>query len=77
MDENRQITFMQTRISRMASLRWGLSMRQVMQLFSENGVLEYIEECFDYFHLEGDEAVFEDVEEYLRKRGVDRSAAFA
>ena len=77
MDEARQITFMQARITQMASRRWGVSLRQVVDIFREHGVLEYIEDCFDYFHLEGDDAVFHDVTEYLRKRGVDLNAAFA
>ena len=77
MDKTRQITFMQARISRMAACRWGVPLRQVMKVFSANGVLEYIEDCFDYFHLEGDEAVFADVEAYLRNRGVSIDAAFA
>jgi len=77
MSEERQITFIQARISQMATRRWGVSLRQVMNLFCAQGVLEYIEDCFDYFHLEGDDAVFHDVTEYLRKRGVDLNAAFA
>lgn len=77
MSEERQITFMQARISQMASQRWGASLRQVMTLFCEHGVLEYIEDCFDYFHMEGDEAVLSDVADYLRKRGADPDAAFA
>ena len=32
-------------------------------------VLKYIRECFGIFHVEGDEAVFEDVKEYLKIKG--------
>ena len=74
MNEQRQITYMQVRISRIASRRWNMPLRQVMELFSANGILEYIRDCFDYFHLEGDDAVFEDMVRYLQARGVDVSA---
>lgn len=60
---------MQARISRMAAVRWGWPLRRVMELFGSNDVLGYIEDCFDYFHLEGDEAVFDDIERYLRSKG--------
>ena len=77
MDEARQITFMQARITQMASRRWGVSLRQVVDIFREHGVLEYMEDCFDYFHLEGDEAVYDDIASYLKQRGVNVDAAFA
>ena len=70
MDEERQITFMQARICRLAARRWRSSLHDVMQVFAENRVLYYIEDCYDYFHLEGDEAVLDDVERYLKNRGV-------
>ena len=77
MGENRQITFMQARISQMAARYWKLSLGEVMAVFCANGVLEYIADCFDYLHLEGDEAVFEDVKDYLKNRGVDIDAPAA
>ena len=61
----------------MTGKRWGASLRQVVSLFCGYGVLEYIEDCFDYFHLEGDDAVFDDVVRYLERREVDVDAAFA
>ena len=77
MDDDRQITFMQARISLMASRKWGLPMRKVMLLFGKYGVLEYIEDLWGYFHLEGDEAVFDDIMRYLKLRGVDVDAPAA
>lgn len=77
MDEPRQITFMQVRICRMAARRWGRSLHDVMRLFTENRVLYYLEDCYDYFHLEGDEAILDDVERYLESRGVSIDAPAA
>ena len=77
MNEERQITFMQARICRMAARRWNRPLHDVMRIFAEHRVLYYIEECYGYFHLEGDEAVLDDVERYLKNRGVSTDAPAA
>lgn len=69
MDERQQILYMQARIIRLASERWNRSISQIAELFAENDVLRYIEEGFGVFHVEGDEAVLEDVITYLKNRG--------
>ena len=70
MGERQQITYMQTRMSRMACQRWGLSLAEVMEVFSRCDVFGYIERNFGIFHMEGDEAIFDDVETYMRRKGV-------
>ena len=69
MDEKRQIRFMQIRILRMASERFHLSLKETAELFKKFEVLRYIRECFGIFHVEGDEAVFDDVKSYLKIKG--------
>ncbi len=69
MNEQQQILFMQIRILRKASERFGLSLKETAELFKKFGVLKYIRECFGIFHVEGDEAVFEDVKSYLKLKG--------
>ena len=69
MDEKRQILFMQIRILRMASERFHLSLKETAELFKTFEVLRYIRECFGIFHVEGDEAVFDDVKSYLKIKG--------
>ncbi|MDY6285043.1 MAG: DUF3791 domain-containing protein [Hallerella sp.] len=69
MDEKRQILFMQIRILRMASERFHLSLKETAELFKKFEVLRYIRECFGIFHVEGDEAVFDDVKSYLKIKG--------
>ena len=70
MDEETQAVFMQVRIARLAADRWGMSLADAVGLMARHGALAYVGDCFDYFHLEGDEAVLDDVEEYLAERGV-------
>lgn len=69
MSERKQITHMQVRIVRMATEKWNLSVAEVAKLFRQYQVFEYIRDCFGIFHVEGDEAVWEDIVPYLKNRG--------
>ena len=69
MSEKTEITFMQTRLIRLASEEW-----QIIHLFKEADVLGYIEKCYGIFHCEGDEAVLEDITEFLQRKGIEISA---
>ena len=47
MSEETEITFMQTRLIRLASEEWHLPVEQIIHLFKEADVLGYIEkDCF-------------------------------
>lgn len=70
MNERQQIIYMQTRIIRLASEEWSKPVEIIARLFVKYDVLQYIEECFDIFHVEGDQAVLEDVTTYLKNKGV-------
>lgn len=70
MSEREEITFMQTRIIRLASEEWKLPVDKIVDIFSKAAVLEYIEKCYGIFHCEGDDVVLEEVAEYLEKKGV-------
>ena len=64
MSEKTEITFMQTRLIRLASEEWHLPVEQIIHLFKEADVPGYIEKCYGIFHCEGDEAVLEDITEF-------------
>lgn len=68
MGEQQQIIYMQTRIARIASEEWGMSLKNVADLFTKFDVFSYIEQCFGIFHVEGDEAIVDDVEKYIKRR---------
>ena len=57
MSEKTEITFMQTRLIRLASEEWHLPVEQII-----------------HFHCEGDEAVLEDITEFLQRKGIEISA---
>ena len=53
---------------------WHLPIEQIIHLFKEADVLGYIEKCYGIFHCEGDEAVLEDITEFLQRKGIEISA---
>ena len=57
-----------------ASEEWHLPVEQIIHLFKEADVLGYIEKCYGIFHCEGDEAVLEDITEFLQGKGIEISA---
>ncbi len=69
MNETQQILFMQIRILRMMAEKYSLSLKEVADIFGQYDVLPFIREGFGIFHVEGDEAVFEEVKSYLQSRG--------
>lgn len=70
MSEKSEITFMQTRLIRLASEEWHLSVEQIIDLFKKADIFGYIEKGYGIFHCEGDEAVLEDIAEFLDTKGV-------
>ena len=69
MNERSQITYMQVRIARMATEKLNLSIAEVAKIFHQYQVFEYIRDCFGLFHVEGDEAIWEDIIPYLKAKG--------
>ena len=70
MSEKLEITFMQTRLIRLASEEWHLSIEQIVDLFKKLDILGYIEMGYGSFHCVLDEAVLEDIAEFLDRKGV-------
>ena len=54
MSEKTEITFMQTRLIRLDSEEWHLPVEQIIHLFKEADVLEYIEKFYEIFYCEFD-----------------------
>lgn len=71
MNDKIEITFMQTRMIRLAAEEWHLSIDEVVEIFRKTKVFDYIEKGYGIFHCEGDEAVLEDIGEFLERKGID------
>lgn len=74
MDRTQQITYMQARLVRLASEEWNMSIQAVASMFTKFEVIQFIRECFDIFHVEGDYAILDDVVDYLRHKGGETDA---
>lgn len=70
MNEEQQILFMQIRLLRMTSEKLGLTLKQTAELFDRFKVLPFIRDCWGIFHVESDNAVYEEIREYLISKGV-------
>lgn len=70
MSEKAEIIFMQTRLIRLASEEWYLPIEKIVEIFEKADVLGYIEKGYGIFHCEGDEAVLEDITEFLNRKGI-------
>ena len=69
MDETQQILFMQIRLLRMMAEKYSLSLKEAAEIFGQYKVLPFIRDGFGIFHVEGDEAVFEEVKGFLKAKG--------
>lgn len=74
MSEKAEITFMQTRLIRLASEEWHLPIEKILDLFQKVDVLGYIEKGYGIFHCEGGEVVLEDIAEFLEGKGIKINA---
>ena len=65
---------MQARLLRLASEEWHISVQKVNELFNKYDILQFVEDCYGVFHMEGDYAVFEEIIAVLKNKGVDVDA---
>lgn len=69
MTKKSEIAYMQARIARIAAKKWGLSICEVGSIFAQYQVCQHIKDCYGFYHTQGDEAVWEDMQPYLIHRG--------
>ncbi|MCR4823454.1 MAG: DUF3791 domain-containing protein [Treponema sp.] len=69
MDEEKQITYMQIRLIRMTAEKMQISLYDATLLFEKYNILSFIRQGFGIFHVEGDKAVFEEVQKHLLMKG--------
>lgn len=71
MNEKSEVIFMQTRMLRLASEEWQIPIEKVVEIFRKTNVFSYIDAGYGIFHCEGDEAVLEDIDGFLARKGID------
>lgn len=65
-----QITYMQTRLVRLAAEQERIPIPEMVKVFNRFGVFRYIKDMWELFHIEGDLAVLDDIRRYLAAKGV-------
>ena len=53
----------------MTSEKLGITLKQTAKLFDKFKVLPFVRDCWGIFHVEGDNAVYEEIREYLISKG--------
>ena len=66
-----EVLFMQTRLFSLFCQRHPtISSIEMDKIFADNGIWDFIEKGYDGLHTEGDEAIYEEIMDILRKREV-------
>ena len=68
-DKKEDIFMIQVRLYRMLQIRQKLSAEECNHIFEKYALFDYIADCYEEYHVQGDEANYEDMLEYLRKQG--------
>ena len=64
------IFMLQVRLFRLAQLKWNKSAEECEHIFKKYELNEYIETCYEEYHIQGDEANLADLEHYLKVKGL-------
>lgn len=64
------IFMLQVRLFRLAQLKWDKSAEECEQIFKKYDLNDYIETCYEEYHVQGDEANLADLEHYLKVKGL-------
>ena len=62
---------LQVRLFRLAQIRWDKKAAECEEIFDKYEVNDYIETCYEEYHVQGDEANMDDIEKYLRNKGAN------
>ena len=67
---SQDLFLLQVRLFRLAQIKWNLTAKECSNLFNKYDINEYIKTCYDFFHIQGDDANLEDIRKYLNNKGV-------
>lgn len=60
---------LQVRLFRLAQIRWDKNPKECEAIFNKYDINSYIETCYEEYHVQGDDANFDDIENYLTNKG--------
>ncbi|MBE6004634.1 MAG: DUF3791 domain-containing protein [Lachnospiraceae bacterium] len=65
-----EVLYMEIRLVGAFSEKYKLTRSAVNRIFSKYNIWQYIESCYEVFHLNGDEYNLDDISDYLKGKGV-------
>ena len=65
-----EVLYMEIRLVGAFIEKYKLTRAAVNEIFSKYKIWQYIESCYEVFHLNGDEYNLDDISEYLKGKGV-------
>lgn len=65
------IFLLQVRLFRLIQIKLNLDLKKCSEIFNNYKIYEYIETCYEFFHIQGDEANLNDILLYLKNKGFD------
>ncbi len=68
-NKKEDIFMIQVRLYRMLQKHFGLSVDECNCVVEKYALFDYISQCYEEYHTQGDEANFEDMLKYLRGQG--------
>jgi len=68
-DAREELFFIQVRLFRQFQVERGLTAGEAEAVFKRYDVFEYIETCYEEYHVQGDDADMEDIYRYLTRKG--------
>lgn len=71
MNQQEDIFLLQVRLYRLAQLKWNVDSKRCSEIFNKYKIYDYIETCYESFHVQGDEANFDDIMKYLNNIGAE------
>ena len=66
-----EVLFMETRLFRQFAEKFHIDHIEANALFDRYKIWDYIERCYDYFHICGDDYILDDITEVLQAKGAE------
>ena len=69
MSKKDDLFLIQIRLFRCAQEEWNLDAQKCSDIFNKYNVYDYIKTCYEFFHIQGDQANLDDIAKYLKAKG--------
>ena len=71
LNQQDDLFFLQVRLFRLAQIKWSVYSKKCSEIFNKYKIYDYIETCYEFFHIQGDEENLNDINNYLKNNGVE------